>query len=130
MLRAIVFAVILAGACAGQALAWGFEGHQVIAAIARGSLTPAVRDRVERMLAADPDTLTSHDMPAGATWADRYRAAGHPETGSWHFVDIEIDHPDLKAACFGFPSSGTLASQGPANDCVVDKLEAFRKSVV
>lgn len=124
-IRALLLALVLAGVSAGQALAWGFEGHQVIAMIARGYLTPPVRAAVDRMLAADTDTLTAHDMAAEATWADRYRGAGHPETGDWHFVDIEIDHPDLKAACFSFPSSGPLASKGPADDCVVDKLQAF-----
>jgi hypothetical protein len=129
VLRAIVFALLLTGLCTGQATAWGFEGHQVIAAIARSYLTPAVRDRVDRMLAADPDALTNHDMAAEATWADRYRGAGHPETGNWHFVNIELDHPDLSAACFGFPSSGPMASQGPADDCIVDKLQAFTKEL-
>jgi hypothetical protein len=79
------------------ALAWGFEGHQIGAAIARSYLTPSVRERADQMLSADADTLTAHDMLAESTWADRYRAAGHAETGSWHFVDIELDQPDLAA---------------------------------
>ena len=42
-------------------------------------------------------------------------------------MDIEIDHPDLASACFGFPAlaPGQAASQGPAQDCVVDKIEEF-----
>lgn len=107
------------------AFAWGFEGHEVVAAIARNYLTPEVRQRVDQLLAADTDSLTAHDMEAEATWADRYRGAGHPETGSWHFVDIELDHPDLAAACFGFPASAGPASAGPKDDCVVDKITEF-----
>ena len=106
------------------ALAWGYEGHEVVAAIARGYLTPEVRARVDQMLAADPDTLTAHDMLNEATWADSYRNS-HKETGSWHFVDIELDRPDMEAACSGFPSSGPVASRGPARDCIVDKLTEF-----
>ena len=34
------------------------------------------------------------DFASRTTWADRYRNA-HRETAAWHFVDIEIDHPDL-----------------------------------
>jgi hypothetical protein len=110
------------------ALAWGYEGHEVVAAIARGYLTPQVRARVDQMLAADQDTLTAHDMLDEATWADSYRNS-HKETSSWHFVDIELDHPDLKGACFGFPASGPIASQGPARDCIVDKLAEFTQEL-
>jgi hypothetical protein len=110
------------------ALAWGYEGHEVVAAIARGYLTPQVRLKVDQMLAADQDTLTAHDMLNEATWADSYRNS-HKETSSWHFVDIELDHPDLKEACFGFPASGPVASQGPARDCIVDKLAEFSKEL-
>lgn len=107
------------------ALAWGFAGHEVVAAIARNYLTPEVRQRVDQLLAADTDSLTSHDMASEATWADRYRGAGHPETASWHFVDIELDHPDLAAACYGFPTPASAASAGPKDDCVVDKITEF-----
>jgi hypothetical protein len=110
------------GACA-----WGFEGHEIVAAIARGYLTPQVREKVDQMLAADQDTLTPHDMLAEATWADRYRS-GHPETGDWHFVDIELDHPDLQSACFGFPAANP-ASQGPAHDCIVNKVSEFTQEL-
>ena len=110
------------------ALAWGNEGHEIVAAIAQRYLTPEARARVERMLAADPDTLTAHDMQAEATWADSYRNS-HKETGAWHFVDIELDHPDMAAACFGFPAPGPVASRGPAQDCIVDKLAEFSREL-
>ena len=105
--------------------AWGNEGHEVVAAIARSYLLPQVRDTVDRMLTADTDTLTAHDALTEATWADRYRDAGHKETSAWHFADIELDHPDLQDACFGFPAPGGPASQGPAQDCVVNKITEF-----
>jgi hypothetical protein len=110
------------------ARAWGYEGHEIVAAIARGYLMPQVRATVDTMLATDQDTLTPHDMLAESTWADRYRT-GHAETSEWHFVDIELDNPDLKAACFGFPASDPLASQGPAHDCIVDKVAEFAKEL-
>jgi hypothetical protein len=40
-------------------------------------------------------------------------------------VDIELDHPDLKSACFGFPAADPVASQGPAHDCIVNKVSEF-----
>lgn len=107
------------------AMAWGNEGHEVIAAIARAYLTPQTLRKVDALLATDTDTLTAPDMLARATWADAWRAHDHRETASWHFVDIELDHPDLQTACFGFPKSAGPASAGPAQDCIVDKVEQF-----
>jgi S1/P1 Nuclease len=48
-------------------------------------------------------------------------------TRRWHFVDIELAEPDIDWACFGHPTlpRGTLASNGPALDCVVDKIDEF-----
>ena len=111
----------------GYAHAWGNEGHEIIATIARDQLTPGVRAKVDALLAADTDTLTAHDMASEATWADAYRGAGHRETAAWHFVDDEIDHaPDLKTACFDFPAPDQPPSSGPAADCITDKIEEFR----
>lgn len=108
-----------------EALAWGFEGHQVVALIARSYLSAPVRGKVDAILAADPDPLTDRDMAARATWADAYRGAGHRETAQWHFADYEIDHLDVDAACFGHPASERPASAGPSRACVVDRIEAF-----
>jgi hypothetical protein len=44
-----------------QAAAWGDEGHQVVALIARSFLETDVRKRVNALLAADTDSLTAHD---------------------------------------------------------------------
>lgn len=117
--------VILALALApAPALAWGYEGHKVVAAIARTYLTPAVRARVDALLAADTDTLEPHDMLSAATWADSWRRE-HRETEQWHFVDLELRTPDLDAACFGRPPAAVPASAGPAKACIVDRLAAF-----
>src|ERR1700744_3949932 len=99
-----------------------------MAAIPPDYLRPTGRGRIDQRLATDPDTLTPHDMLAESTWADRYRS-GHPETGDWHFVDIELDHPDLQSACFGFPAAGPVASQGPAHDCIVNKVSEFTREL-
>ena len=107
------------------ASAWGYEGHEIVATIARAELTPSVRAKVDAILATDPDTLTKPDMASRATWADAWRSAGHRETAQWHFVDTELGSPDLKAACFGYPAASDPASAGPATDCAVDKIREF-----
>ena len=122
----------LAALCAlgvpAAACAWGVEGHQVVVTIARDYLSPQVRAKVDQMLAADPDTLTAHDIQSESVWADRYRGT-HKETTEWHYVDIELDHPDLKQACYGYPASPPPASQGPGHDCIVDKITQFTQEL-
>jgi hypothetical protein len=116
----------LAALIGSQACAWGDLGHEVTALIAYRHLVPTARSALDAMLASDADALTAGDFASRATWADKFRNA-HRETAAWHFVDIEIDQPDLKDACFGFPISppGQWASQGPAQDCVVNKIDQF-----
>ncbi|HEY2359095.1 MAG TPA: S1/P1 nuclease [Phenylobacterium sp.] len=117
------------GLAPSSALAWGYEGHKVIAEIARGYLTPAARAKVDALLAADTDPLEPHDLLSAATWADTWRNS-HRETSEWHFVDIELDHPDIDAACFGHPASARPASAGPAQACLLDRLKAFEAELV
>jgi hypothetical protein len=126
-MKTVISAVLACAvlAAAGPAAAWGDLGHEVTALIAYDHLTPATKAKVDALLASDPDTLTAPDFASRATWADKYRNS-HRETAAWHFVDIEIDKPDLTAACFGFPGlGGQPASAGPAQDCVVDKIDEF-----
>ena len=123
----VLVAAVVALSFPAGAFAWGYEGHEIVAAIARGYLTPQVQAKVDGMLAADQDTLTAHDMLEESNWADRYRS-GHKETSEWHFVDIELDHPELKAACFGFPTADP-ATQGPAHDCIVNKVSQFTREL-
>ena len=125
-MRLSLLAVISFAALAPSlAYAWGNEGHKIVAAIAESELTPDVKAKVEALLAADTSNLTAHDMESEATWADAYREDGHRETAPWHYVDVELDHPNLEQACFGYPKLIGPASQGPQNDCVVDKIEEF-----
>jgi S1/P1 Nuclease len=130
-LAAVAMALAVNPVPSYQAMAWGDEGHEVIALIADAHLDPIVQKKVKALLAADPDPLTAHDIAAAATWPDKLRDVNEngarQGTREWHFVDIEIADPDLDRACFGHPSLpvGTPASNGPAQDCVVDKIRQF-----
>jgi len=120
--------------CTPPAFAWGDEGHEVIGRIADHYLEPAVRRRVQALLAGDESGLTAKDIAHEATWADKYRDSDrssaklrYAQTRSWHFVDLEIAGPDIRRACFGQPAlaPGTDASAGPADDCLIDKIDEF-----
>jgi nuclease S1 len=116
------------------ALAWGDEGHKIIALVAEQYLDSAVRETVGAMLAADIDSLAGHDIASEATWADKYRDSDrngtkerYLRTRQWHFVDIELSDPNLDRACFGHPGllASTVAANGPPAACSVDKIDQF-----
>src|SRR5262249_14249081 len=99
-----VFALAAAMTLPGHAAAWRAEGHETVATIASAHLTPPVKKKVDALRAADKDKLTARDFATRATWADKWRDsnnARYDATHLWHFVDIEIDKPDVDAACFG-----------------------------
>jgi S1/P1 Nuclease len=130
-LMILLVAIALNFAQPQTALAWGDEGHAVVALVAQSFMDPDVHKRVAALLAADTDSLTSHDIAAEATWPDKFRDANingsREKTRQWHFVDIEIGAPNFDEACFNHPKipAGTTAADGPAQDCVVDKIEEF-----
>lgn len=88
---------------------WGPEGHEVVALIAMRHLTPAASAEARRLLTVEG----TPDIAAVASWADEYRHV-HPETGSWHYVDIPLDASGYDAA-----------RDCPASACVVAKLSEF-----
>jgi hypothetical protein len=135
-------AVLLAGACAvllcltssRAARAWGDEGHEVIGLIAEYYLEPAVRARVLELLREDDSGLVERDMAQESTWADKYRDSDRDAgkrrylgTRDWHFVDLEITGVDVSRACYGRQPLpvGVPASVGPAEDCIIDKIDQF-----
>jgi hypothetical protein len=97
-----------------QALAWGKEGHAIIALIAQRYMTPRATAAMNALLAEDAtDTLTDPDMASRAAWADVWRNS-HRETAPWHFVDVEID------------GSNDLASACPDGACLTAKLAQYQ----
>ena len=66
------------------ALAWGAQGHQVVAKLAQAQLSAPARREVDRLLALEPgETLASI-----STWADEHR---NPTTAGWHYVNFPRD---------------------------------------
>ncbi|MGH8151097.1 MAG: S1/P1 nuclease [Steroidobacteraceae bacterium] len=96
---------------AGPALAWGNEGHRIVALIAADGLSPAARAEVARLLGPDDRDADVRDaMEAVSTWADDIRRE-RPDTERWHFVDIEISAGGYDAA-----------RDCPDDDCVVAQI--------
>lgn len=95
-------------ACPSSALAWGNEGHQIVALIAAHELSPSAAKAVQ-------DLLGGADMPsamvAASTWPDEIRPS-RPQTAPWHYVNIEIGTAGYDAA-----------RDCPRDDCVVAQIE-------
>jgi len=91
------------------AYAWGRDGHQIVAAIAQSLLTPRVVAQADALLAG----AGGESFVAVSDWADRIRRE-RPETGPWHFVDIEVGAGPYDEA-----------RDCPRRACVVAKIEDF-----
>jgi hypothetical protein len=108
-MRKFVVVAVIAGCL--PSFAWGPEGHSLVARIAHAQLTPAARARVDEILG--PDTT----MVSIASWADEVRRS-RADTAPWHYIDIPIDQPHLD-----------MARDCPKGDCVIAKIEDFRKAL-
>jgi hypothetical protein len=98
-----------------QALAWGEDGHRIIAEIAEQHLTMPTAARVRDLLA----TENVVSLPAISMWADYIRLQ-RPNTARWHYVDIPVH-----------PIDGRSNDYDPARDCIKDdcivaKIDQFR----
>jgi hypothetical protein len=90
-----------------RALAWGSEGHRIIADIAWDHLNDSALENLRPFLG-------DNDLASISTWADDIRG-GHPETGPWHYVDIPPD------------SGGYEAKDCPDDNCVVAQINKFAR---
>jgi len=99
----------------GQALAWGQEGHSIIAEIAQRRLSP-------KAAAAVQSVLGSGSLASVSTWPDDVRSS-RPTTSGWHFADIPIDSRDYNPQrdCKPDPAKG---------DCIVAELERLRTELI
>src|SRR6185503_20045192 len=103
--RFITFLLFLA--IATPALAWGPEGHQIVAGIAARELTQKARGQVSALLGGEAGAM----MVLDSSWADEIRDQ-RPQTSSWHYVNIELGSGGYQARrdCRG-------------GDCVVAQVE-------
>ncbi len=103
---------VLAALPASRALAWGQEGHSIVAELAQHRLSPEAISALDKILGSGVS------LASISSWADDWRAAGHNETRRWHFVDVDIDAAlpyDPQIDC----------KQEAQGDCVVAALERF-----
>jgi hypothetical protein len=109
-------------------LAWGADGHEVVAHLAAMNLTPKARAAVAALLGGEAEAA----MVIAANWADEIRDA-RPETSTWHYVTLQVGgdlHYDAARDCAGdncivaqiARDEAVLKSNAPADQ----KLEALK----
>jgi hypothetical protein len=113
-MKTIWFAALLALFPAHQAIAWGQEGHSVVAEIAQRRLSPQAAAAVARLLGR------GHSLASVASWADDVRDA-RPDTSRWHFVDIPLASDRYVAAEHCAPS--------PQGDCAIAELDRLKSAL-
>ena len=99
-----------------SSLAWGPQGHRLVALVAATYLTGTARLNVSSLLG--PQTLA--DV---ATWADHYVEANN-QTAPWHYVNIPpfAKGYDRDRDC---PRQPGVAPGGPGDqwrDCILDRI--------
>jgi hypothetical protein len=113
-MKLVAAAMVLILTLPGRALAWGSEGHRVIAEMAEQYLDPETAREVRELLALDNATT----LAEVSTWADEIRGQRR-ETARWHYVNISI-HPPA-----GTPSGFDYERDCLRSDCVVAAIERF-----
>ena len=121
-MKRIIAILVLASFIFTQLGAWGPKGHAIIGDIAAAHLTPVTRANIQLLLGND--TLTSV-----ASWGDQVRKE-RDESYNWHFVDIPKDAPGFSEErdCFR-PQDKHKGAQTDHHNCVVDRIEMFRKTL-
>jgi hypothetical protein len=121
----VLTAGLLAGLLPGAALAWGPEGHSIVAEIAQRRLTPEAAKQVQDLLRSEyPAGLTGYySLASISSWADDYRPT-HRETTHWHFVGIPINVDGVKQEDVRYdPVRDCAPATDPLGTCLIEALK-------
>ena len=109
----IVFASIAILLSPQPGVAWGREGHRIVARIAAKNLLQATRNKLRAILGLTSDAALENAMATAAVWPDRLDRAA-TGTARWHFINVPVSAP--------FSTAGNCAN----HECVIDQIESMR----
>jgi hypothetical protein len=114
---------------ASPVLAWGPEGHRIVARIAAAHLSPAAVAGVKMLLQSDPQSKSDFKkkskgtpsemakaMADVANWADDVKKP--TSTQEWHFLDLASS--DTKA---------DIPARCPGDECITEKIKAMKPNL-
>src|SRR5271166_2767484 len=108
-----VLAILL---CPVLALAWGPDGHKIVAVIAADNLTPAAASHVADILGVTADKRTIATAMEAASLRPDTEFRDDKSTAPWHFIDICLQdrRSDVAVRC-------------PSRNCVTAKIDEYSK---
>lgn len=124
----IASSLLVAGATAPAAHAWGCKGHYITALIAEKHINPNAWAIITQILDAAPidpglsrycKEKAEDAFTDSATWADDERSV-NPSTAGWHFIDIP------RGATLGDISQYCPATTGCVTQAIADQLALLR----
>ena len=123
-MRLIFFIAAALSVQVEAALAWGQEGHSIVAEIAARRLDQVTSDKIRALLKTElPSDLQDGQVSLGsvASWADDYRAE-HDESRNWHFVNIPFERGtyDPQIDC---------RMDSKYGDCIINAVERQRTTL-
>jgi nuclease S1 len=113
-MKTLALATALACCAVAEAVAWGPEGHSIVAEIAQRRLSPEAAAQVEQLLGR------GHSLASVASWADDAREE-RPETSNWHFVDIPLSAGKYDPA--------KVCKKSERGDCAVAEIERLKNDL-
>lgn len=113
-MRRSVLAALLLLTSTSAALAWGQEGHSIVAELGQRRLSPEAAAAVEQILGR------GHSLASVSSWADDVRGE-KPESYNWHFVDIPVANTAYDPA--------EECKPDPKGDCAIAELERLRETL-
>jgi len=101
-------------------LAWGPEGHEVVAALAESLLSDTAKSGVRSV-------ISDSTLASVSNWADQVRSQ-RDETYNWHFVDIPKSAAGFSQDrdCF-LPTNSHVGAATDHYNCVVDRITVFKQ---
>ena len=121
MLRLRALSLILLSLVPLRALAWGKNGHQIVALVATAKVKPETTTAIHQLLGVQ----TLADIaPIPDAWRAKEKKDStiHPRTEQWHFVDIPTD----AAAYVENRDCPTIANNEVDRNCVIAAIAHFQ----
>lgn len=82
-----LLALLVFVSLSSAALAWGEEGHRVVALVAQRELSQVSRAKLLEILKHHPDP-TVRDLESASNWPDHIRDDPRYHHGSWHYLNL------------------------------------------
>jgi hypothetical protein len=104
--RAVLFGCLCLAVFPSACLAWGADGHRIVAEIASKHLSPATQAWVQSL-------IFGQTLADASVWADEIKGARR-STAPWHYADIAADAKEFN-----------LDRDCPKEGCVVSAIQRY-----